>query len=456
MKHAHLLAVRLRHSIDLLAGNTNLRVRGRIVAASGAGVELAGMSGLVNIGDRVKLSPLNGPPVLAEVVGFNRLGCRAISYQVFGAWGLGCFVSTGLPTICGQLAVHPTWLGRVIDSFGRPLDGRGPLASGDDRLPIYREPPLATSRARLGERIDLGVVALNLFTTCRHGQRLGVFAGSGVGKSTLVGMLADNTECDITVVAMIGERGKEVREFIENNLNKINIKKTIIVVATSDSSPSMKTLATLSALTISEYFRDRGSKVLLIVDSITRYCNSLREIALSAGEAPVSRGYPISVFSNLSKLIERVGPGVVNSSTTGYITGIFTVLVDGDDFNEPVSDAIRGLLDGHIVLDRKIAERGRYPAIDIVRSLSRSVAGCNSALEDSLTRKARQFIALHEEMYEMIKLGVYRPGADALVDRVIQIAPKIEKMLTQEKKSITNINEHFKQLNSIMDGYLQE
>ncbi|MBC7636728.1 MAG: FliI/YscN family ATPase [Acetobacteraceae bacterium] len=399
----------------------------------------------------MKLSPQSGPPGLAEVVGFDRFGCRAISYQAFGGWGLGSFVFTGLPTTSGQLAVHPTWLGRVIDSFGRPLDGRGALASGEEYLPIYREPPSATSRATLGERIDLGVVALNLFTTCRHGQRLGVFAGSGVGKSTLVSMLANNAEFDVTIVALIGERGKEVRDFIESKLTQVSLEKTIIVVATSDSSPSIKTSATLSAVTISEYFRDRGSKVLLILDSITRYCNSLREIALSVGEAPVSRGYPISVFSNLSKLLERVGPGVGSCSDTGYITGIFTVLVDGDDFNEPVSDTIRGLLDGHIILDRKIAERGRYPAIDIVRSLSRSVTGCNSASEDSLTRKARQFVALHEEMYELIKLGVYRPGTDALVDRVIQVAPKIEQMLTQGEKSNTNIVEHFKQLRSIIE-----
>lgn len=444
-------AARLATCLNLLVGFANLRIRGRVIAASGAGVDLAGMSGLVNIGDRVRLSSCGGAPVLAEVVGFNRQGCRAIAYHNFGAWGLGSFVSSGLPAVRGQLSVHHTWLGRVIDPLGCPLDGRGPLAVGENARSIHQEPPPAASRASLGDRLDLGVAALNLFATCRHGQRLGMFAGSGVGKSTLMGMMAENTKCDVTIIAMIGERGREVREFIENKLSKSSQQKSIVVVATSDSSNFMKKEATLSALTISEYFRDMGCSVLLIVDSITRYCNALREIAMLAGETPLARGYPASVFSDLSNLVERAGPGVESDGRGGYVTAMFSVLVDGDDFNDPVADAIRGFLDGHVVLDRKIAERGLYPAINILKSLSRSVPECNSTIENSITMSARKFILLHEEMYDMIRLGLYRPGSNNLVDKAIKIVPKIEQMLMQDINCNKNIHEHFSDLYNIIE-----
>lgn len=321
---------------------------------------------------------------------------------------------------------------------------------GRERRLVRGSAPEATRRARLGERISLGVRALDLFVTCRYGQRIGLFAGSGVGKSTLLAMLARNVTSDVSVVAMVGERSREVREFLEDDLGQEGLARSVVVVASSDASPLVRREAAYAAMAIAEYFRDRGKKVLFLMDSVTRFCHALREIALSAGEPPASRGYPPSVFSELPRLLERAGPGLEGSANSGQITAFFTVLVDGDDLNEPVADSVRGLLDGHVVLDRGIAERGRFPAIDVARSLSRAVPGCNSKRENELMSKARQILATHADVVDLVRLGAYRSGSDGLVDEALRVMPRIETLLRQERDERSGLAEAFAGLEEAM------
>ncbi len=310
-------------------------------------------------------------------------------------------------------------------------------------------PPDATGRARLGARLDLGVRALDCFVTCREGQRLGLFAGSGIGKSTLLAMLAKGAACDVTVLALVGERGREVREFLEDDLGPEGRERAVVVVATSDAPALARRQAGLTAMTVAEYFRDQGKSVLLLMDSLTRYCLALREIGLAAGEPPATRGYPPSVFSELPRLLERAGPGPQGS--TGQITALFTVLVEGDDHNEPIADAVRGILDGHVVLDRRIAEAGRYPPIDVLRSLSRAAAGCLSAEDVALVRRARGILAVHADIADLVRLGAYRRGHDAVADEALALAPRVEAILRQEHHERTPVTLAFDQLRAALE-----
>jgi flagellum-specific ATP synthase len=349
--------------------------------------------------------------------------------------------------------VSDGWIGRVIDPLGQPMDGRGRLPPGPAR-PVRAAPPPATRRARLGPRLDLGVRVLNAFTTCREGQRLGLFAGSGVGKSTLLSMLARHTAADVAVLALVGERGREVREFLEDDLGAEGLARSVVVVATSDTPPLMRREAAYAAMTVAEHFRDQGRSVLLLMDSVTRFCLALREIGLAAGEPPATRGYPPSVFAELPRMLERAGPGLdpmPGDGRPGQITALFTVLVEGDDHNEPVADAVRGILDGHVVLDRRIGEGGRYPAVDVLRSLSRAVPGCNDADENALTRRARAILALHAEMADLVRLGAYRAGSDPAVDEAIALAPRIEAMLRQTREEACSIEASFAALREALE-----
>ncbi|HTW28794.1 MAG TPA: FliI/YscN family ATPase, partial [Acetobacteraceae bacterium] len=351
------------------------------------------------------------------------------------------------------LAVSDRWLGRVIDPVGRPMDGRGPLPPGSEPRPVRAAPPDATTRARLGERLDLGVRVLNGFATCRQGQRLGLFAGSGVGKSTLLSMLARYTQCDVAVLALVGERGREVREFLEDDLGPEGLARSVVVVATSDSSPLMRREAAYTAMTVAEHFRDQGKSVLLLMDSVTRFCTALREIGLSVGEPPATRGYPPSVFAELPRLLERAGPGpLLPDGSAGHITAFFTVLVEGDDHNEPVADAVRGILDGHVVMDRRIGEAGRYPAVDVLRSLSRTVPGCLTPAETELVRHARAVLAVHAEMADLVRLGAYAPGTDPKVDEAIRVVPRIEAVLRQGRGETTDLSGTFAALREALQG----
>lgn len=424
---------------------TPVGVVGRIVSVSGLVVEIAGLSGQVFVGDQVRLNGRDGGSVQAEVVGFRDGRAHALPFGPLDGLGPGQTAAL-LPRSASCLAVSGDFLGRVIDPLGRPLDGKGPLPRGPDARPISAAPPESTSRARLGPRINLGVRALDLFATCRLGQRLGLFAGSGVGKSTLFAMLARAANCDAAVIALVGERGREVREFLEDDLGAEGLARSVVVIATSDSPPVLRRRAAHTAMTVAEHFRDQGQSVLFMMDSVTRFCLAAREIGLSAGEPPSTRGYPPSVFAELPRLLERAGPGVDRGDGTGFITALFTVLVEGDDHNEPVADAVRGILDGHVLLDRRIAEAGRYPPVDVLRSLSRAASGCLSEDETGLIRRARAILSLRGEMADLVRMGAYRPGADPAVDEALALAPRIEAVLRQEKSTQTDIEAAFAML----------
>ena len=432
-----------------------LVVNGRVGDVSGLAVEIAGMNPFACLGDAVELTARDGRVVAAEIVGF--VGERARAMPFAAADGLGPSASAALALRNGHgkataLNVDEGWIGRVIDPLGRPLDGLGPLCKGRDLRPVRAAPPEATRRGRLGAPIDLGVGVLNAFTPCREGQRIGLFAASGVGKSTLLGMLARYTACDVAVLALVGERGREVRDFIEDELGPEGLARSVVIVATSDATPLIRRQAAHAAMTVAEHFRDSGRSVLLLMDSITRFCLALREIGLAAGEPPATRGYPPSVFAELPRLLERAGPGVPDAEgRTGRITAFFTVLVEGGDHDEPVADAVRGILDGHVVLDRAIAEGGRYPAVDIARSLSRAAAGCLEPEQAAIARRARGVLARYAEVVDLVRLGAFRRGTDPAVDEAVALAPRIEAALRQDPRNRMNVADSISSLASAME-----
>ena len=414
-----------------LASRAPYRFFGRVTAIQGMLVEIGGVERHLSIGSRCLVAANGGRIVPCEVVGFREGRALAMPLGSLEGIGLGCRAEIAE----SQPAVFPTieWLGRVVNALGEPIDGKGPLPQGKAPALLRNPPPPAHQRQRLGGKMDLGVRAINSFLTLCTGQRMGIFAGSGVGKSTLLSMLARFTEADISVIGLVGERGREVQEFLEDDLGAAGLARSVVVVATGDEPPLMRRQAAYLTLALAESFRDQGQQVLCMIDSITRFAMAQREIGLSAGEPPTSKGYPPTTFSELAKLLERAGPGPIGA---GSITGVFTVLVEGDDHNEPIADAVRGILDGHIVLERAIGERGRYPAINLLRSVSRSMPGCNTPEETVLLRRARSILSTYEDMAELIRLGAYRTGTDAKVDEAIKLYPAIDAFLNQDK------NEH--------------
>ena len=440
------LASRLRACAGAMRDTGGFVTEGRVAGIAGLAVEVEGFAGLLAVGDRLSLIGRDDRAVAAEVVGFRGGVARSMPFETVDGIGPGHTVRrTG--QYGASLAVSDRWLGRVIDPLGRPADGKGALPPGRHARPLRAKPPDATSRARLGPRLDLGVRAMDCFATCRQGQRLGLFAGSGIGKSTLLGMLARGAGCEVAVLALVGERGREVRDFLEDELGPDGLARSVVVVATSDASPLLRRQAAETAMTVAEHFRDAGKNVLLLMDSLTRYCLALREIGLAAGEPPATRGYPPSVFSELPRLLERAGPG----TGVGSITALFTVLVEGDDTNEPVSDAVRGILDGHVILDRRIAESGRYPPIDVLRSLSRAAAGCLSPEEAALVRRARGIMAVHADIVDLVRLGAYRAGSDAAADEALALMPGIEAVLRQDRTQWTPLLDAFGLLKAAME-----
>lgn len=420
---------------------------GRVASVQGLLVEVIGAMNTLGIGARVSIECGPDQMIPCEVVGFRDDRALLMPFGALEGVRMGCRAFIG----AHEPAVYPNqgWLGRVVNAFGEPIDGKGPLDTGMVAFPLRSAPPAAHQRARVGGKVDLGVRALNTFLTCCQGQRMGIFAGSGVGKSVLLSMLARYTASDVSVIGLIGERGREVQEFIEDDLGEEGLARSIVVVATSDESALMRRQAAYLTLSLSEYFRDQGSQVLCLIDSITRFAMAQREIGLSCGEPPTTKGYTPTVFSELPRLLERAGPGIVGS---GSITGLFTVLVDGDDHNEPIADAVRGILDGHIVMDRAIAERGRFPAIDILKSISRTMPRCNTDEEQGLVAAARQQLSIYEDMAELIRLGAYRRGTDPGVDQAIHYYPQIEAFLAQVKEERTDLAGGYQALAEILSN----
>jgi flagellum-specific ATP synthase len=431
------------------------KLTGHVVAVSALSVDIAGLAGQLSIGDRLSLHARNGTVVAAEVIAVRGNVLQAAPFGATLGIGAGApaHAPAGEAQPRGSLFPADSWLGRVIDPLGLPLDGLGALPPGPVSMAVRAGPPAATLRARLGPPIDLGVRVLNAFTTCRTGQRLGLFAGSGVGKSTLLSMLARYTACDVAVLALVGERGREVRDFLEDDLGAEGLARSVVVVATSDAPPLMRREAAYAAMTVAEYFRDQGKSVLLLMDSVTRFCLALRELGLAAGEPPATRGYPPSVFAELPRLLERAGPGpMLAGGDAGHITALFTVLVEGSDHDEPVADAVRGILDGHVVLDRRIGEAGRYPAVDVLRSLSRAASGILTKEQAGLVRQARAHLALYADMADMIRLGAYKQGTDPLVDAAMRVVPKLEAFMTQSRDEPTSLPECFELLTRALNG----
>ncbi len=413
-----------------------LRIAGTVAAVTPTAYRVRGLSAFARLGDCVALG--NGDETVAgrrhgEIV---RIDADDVTVKPFAAAadvGLGSSVVKLDPFTVAPAA---GWKGRVVDALCRPVDGLGPLPAGGTALPIHADPPPALERGRVKQPLRSGVRVIDIFTPLCHGQRIGIFAGSGVGKSTLLGMLAASKGFDTVVVALVGERGREVREFMEDALGA-NRPLAVTVVATGDESAAMRKMAPLTAMTIAEWYRDRGERVLLMVDSVTRYAHAARDVALSTGEPAVARGYAPSVFTELPRLLERAGPGAETAGKDGKtmpggsITGIFAVLVDGDDHNDPVADCIRGTLDGHIVLDRAIADAARYPAVNVLGSISRLAHQVWTPEQRTLVGRLRAMVARFEDTRDLRLMGGLQSGSDPDLDQAVLLTPLIYEALTQ-------------------------
>lgn len=422
-----------------LKERTFFRKLGRVVKVVGLTIE--------SIGPDAKLNDLcqilvdgEEQPVLAEVVGFREKRVLLMPYENVEGVGAGCVVENlGHPL---TVKVGDELLGQTLDGIGRPVE------AGDldvrQQYPVEAPPPDPLKREIIGEVLPLGVKAVDGLITVGKGQRIGIFAGSGVGKSTLLGMFARNTKADINVIALIGERGREVREFIERDLGEEGMRRSVVVVATSDKPALIRNKAAKTATTIAEYFRDQGKDVLLMMDSLTRFSMAQREIGLASGEPPVTRGYPPSVYSEMPKLLERAG-----TSDVGSITGLYTVLVDGDDFNEPITDTARSILDGHIMLSRKLAHRNHYPAIDVLQSISRVMSQIASREHKMFAGKLKNTLATYNEAEDLINIGAYKSGSNPNIDYAVSKIDEINRFLAQNTEEKFDFETILKQLQDI-------
>lgn len=419
---------------------------GRVSGVRGLLVEVSGIGQHISIGSRLEVEARDYRRIPIEIVGFRHDTALAMPYEALEGVGVGCraVLTHSDPVIFPSSG----WLGRVVNALGEPIDGKGPIRHGTRPQLLRSGPPPAHSRQRVGGKVDLGVRALNTFISCCRGQRMGIFAGSGVGKSVLLSMVARYSDADVSVIGLIGERGREVQEFIEDDLGPEGLKKSVVVVATSDESALMRRQAAYLTMTLAEYFRDEGTDVMCLMDSVTRFAMAQREIGLAGGEPPTSKGYTPTVFTELPRLLERAGPGPRGA---GNITGLFTVLVEGDDHNEPVADAVRGILDGHIVMERAIAERGRFPAINVLKSISRTMPRCNTDEENILVLEAKRYMSTYADMEEMIRLGAYRQGSNPDVDAAMAYNPHIEEFLGQWKDDQTPLAEGYVLLRQILE-----
>ena len=416
-------------------------VAGRLTRMVGLTLEASGCQAAV--GDRCEIVTADDTHIDAEVVGFA--GTNLFLMPTGDIHGLkpGARVLPRIGT--GTVGVGPALLGRVVDGACAPLDGRGPIAAVA-RVRLTGTPINPLARRRICEPLDVGVRAINGLLTVGRGQRIGLFAGSGVGKSVLLGMMARYTQADVIVVGLIGERGREVKEFIETILGKGGLARAVVVATPADHPPLMRLHGAWLATSIAEYFRDQGASVLLIMDSLTRFAQAQREIGLAIGEAPATKGYPPSVFARLPQLVERAGNG---ANTAGSITAFYTVLAEGDDQNDPIADAARAILDGHIVLSRRIADGGRYPAIDVEASVSRVMHDIVSTEHSALARRVRQLSALYEHNRDLITIGAYQRGSDPRVDQAIVRWPQIETYLHQDMHDSVTLAESIGQLQQV-------
>lgn len=398
-----------------------VKLVGKVTQVIGQTVEVRGLHACIGEVCRIQLQA-GGSPVQAEVVGFRDGHLLMMPLGDLRGVGPGCHV---VPT--GKMLgvpVGPALLGRVLDGLGRPLEGR--LPENVACLPVDNAPPNPLERRRIREILPTGIRAIDLPLTCGEGQRIGIFSGSGVGKSTLFGMIARHSEADVNVIALIGERGREVLDFIERDLGADGLARSVVVAVTSDRPPLLRIKGALAATTIAEYFRDQGMKVMLMMDSVTRLAMSQREVGLAIGEPPTTKGYTPSVFALLPRLLERAG-----TSRTGSITGFYTVLVDGDDFNEPVADAVRSILDGHIVLSRELAERNHFPAVDVLRSVSRLMPDLVTERHSYLAGSLRECLAAYHEAEDLINIGAYIDGSNPRVDRSRRLIELLNAFLKQ-------------------------
>ena len=415
--------------------------KGKVVNVVGLTIESAGPD--ARLGDICEITPEGaGKPIMAEVVGFKDGKTLLMPYDVVDGIGLGCIVeNTNYPL---RVMVSEAMLGRTLNGLGIPVDGSH---LGGTPYLVEAAPPDPMSRKIIDSVLPLGVKAVDGLITVGKGQRIGIFAGSGVGKSTLMGMFARNTKADINVIALIGERGREVREFIERDLGEEGMRRSVVVVATSDRPALERNKAAKTATAIAEYYRDRGKDVLLMMDSLTRFSMAQREIGLASGEPPVTRGYPPSVYSEMPKLLERAG-----CAARGSITGLYTVLVDGDDFNEPITDTARSILDGHIMLDRKLGHKNHYPAIDVLQSISRCMSQIAAADHKQAAGKLKNVLATYNEAEDLINIGAYKNGSNPSIDYAISKIEAVNRFLCQDVGEKFEFEDSVAMLKKLFEG----
>jgi flagellum-specific ATP synthase len=417
----------------------SIRFQGKVTQVVGLVIE--GYCPDAAVGTLCEIYPQNGAPIPAEVVGFRDNKTLLMPLGELRGVGLGSLISVRRQM--ASLGVGPALLGRVIDGLGNPIDGKGAIAV-EEEYPIYAAPVNPMTRVPIRKPLNLGIRAINGLLTCGEGQRVGIMAGSGVGKSTLLGMIARYTEADINVIALIGERGRELREFIEKDLQEEGLKKSVVVVATSDQPPLVRMRGAYIATTIAEYFQAQGKKVLMMMDSATRFAMAMREVGLAIGEPPTTKGYTPSVFAALPKLLERTG-----NFPKGSITGLYTVLVEGDDFNEPISDAMRSILDGHIVLSRDLAARSIYPPIDVLASASRVMMGVTGKPHQQLAGKFKELLATHRQAEDLINIGAYKAGSNPKIDSAITKMDAMNAFIKQEIHEGVSVEESVAELQGI-------
>lgn len=428
------------HKYINLIDKTYFNRYGKVAKVVGLTIESLGPDAKLNDLCRILIDRENDISVMAEVVGFRDKHILLMPFENVEGIGVGCIVeNTGHPL---SVTVDDNILGHTLDGLGRPTDVEELELKKE--YPVEAMPPDPMSRVIIRDVLPLGVKAVDGLITVGKGQRIGIFAGSGVGKSTLMGMFARNTRADINVIALIGERGREVREFIENDMGEEGMKRSVVIVATSDKTALIRNKAAKTATAIAEYFRDQGKDVLLMMDSLTRFCMAQREIGLASGEPPVTRGYPPSIYSEMPKLLERAG-----NSDKGSITGLYTVLVDGDDFNEPITDTARSILDGHIVLSRRLGQKNHYPAIDVLASISRCMSAIASDEHKSAAGKLRNVLGTYDEAEDLINIGAYKSGSNVAIDYAIQKINAVNQFLMQgtaEKFTFEEITQRLEEI----------